>query len=364
MKILFLAPANSIHTVRWVNALVERGHEVSLVSLVNHRNQENNINTKVAAYELPIAGMKGYYLNALKLRRLAKRIKPDVVNAHYASGYGTLMRMAKLKNTLLSVWGSDVYDFPYQNKVCMRILRKNLGYAQRIASTSNCMAEQTRKIIGKNLDIAVTPFGVDLKEFSEKEIIESNDIRIGCIKTLEQKYGMDSLIKAIRILIDRLSERKLINETKRICCNIYGDGSQREKLQGLIDKLELTNVVTLMGKIPHEKVPSVLSEMDIFCILSEKDSESFGVAAVEASASGIPVVASDVSGFKEVIEDGVTGIIVNRRSPEQAAVALESLILNPALCSKMGKAGRRRVEKLYDWEKNVEVMEKAYMELL
>ena len=65
--------------------------------------------------------MKGYYLNAPLLQRLAEKIKPDVVNAHYASGYGTLMRRAKLKNTVLSVWGSDVYDFPYKNRLFMWI---------------------------------------------------------------------------------------------------------------------------------------------------------------------------------------------------------------------------------------------------
>lgn len=359
MKILFLAPANSIHTVRWVNALSERGHDVFLVSLVSHKNQENNISYKVKAYELPISGMKGYYLNAIWLHKLEEKIKPDVVNVHYASGYGTLMRVAGLKKTVLSVWGSDVYDFPYRNLICMRIIQKNLNYAEKIASTSYSMAEQTRKIIHKDLNIAVTPFGVDLHQFVEKEINERNDrIVIGCIKTLEQKYGINYLIKAIKLLIVKLEEKSLEGIAKKVHCCIYGGGSQKEMLQNLIDNLEMTDVISLKGKIPHEKVPSTLSQMDIFCVLSE--SESFGVAAVEASAQGIPVVASDVSGFKEVIEDGVTGIIVKRKSPEEAEKALEVLVLDNDLRIKMGQAGRKRVEKLYDWEENVGIMVKVY----
>lgn len=306
--------------------------------------------------------MKGYYLNAIWLHKLEEKIEPDVVNVHYASGYGTLMRMAGLKNTILSVWGSDVYDFPYKNWLCMKIIRKNLNYSKKIASTSYSMAEQTRKIMHKNSNIAITPFGVDLHQFTKKEMNGRSDrIIIGCIKALEQKYGINYLIKAIKLLLVKLEENGLTDIANKIYCCIYGDGSQREILQNLIDNLGMAEVITLKGKIPHEKVPSILSEMDIFCVLSEM--ESFGVAAVEASAVGIPVVASDALGFKEVIEDGVTGIIIKRKSPEAAEKALEQLVIDRDLCIRMGQAGRKRVEKLYNWEENVVAMEKVYISM-
>ena len=364
MRVLFLAPAFSIHTVRWVNALTERGYKIYLATLPNHKNQENTIHSKVTVIELPVSGMKGYYLNAPLLQRLAEKIKPDVVNAHYASGYGTLMRRAKLKNTVLSVWGSDVYDFPYKNRLFMWIIQRNLEYADIIASTSYSMAKQTKKIMHKNLDITVTPFGVDLKQFSEKEHIGSDGILIGCVKTLEEMYGMEYLIKAVGILLEDLKKKNMVTMANNIYCHIYGDGSQRNMLQRLINDLGLSDVIKLKGKIPHEKVPSILSGVDIFCVLSVKDDESFGVAAVEAAAMGIPIVASDVSGFKEVIDDGVTGIIVERKSDKKAAKALERLVLDNKLRNAMGYAGRERVERLYDWEKNVGIMENIYCSIL
>lgn len=358
MKILFIAPANSIHTVRWVNALAERGHEMHLACLINHKNMNHDLNDAVTAYELPIPGTKGYYLNALKLRKLAAQIKPDVINVHYASGYGTLMRMAGLKQTLLSVWGSDVYEFPYQGRLQMHIIRKNLRSARAIASTSHCMADQTRAILKEEREIAVTPFGVNLPEYQEMKKTTSDTMLIGCIKTLEQKYGINYLIKAIRILIDDLQKENKHDIAKKIRCRIYGDGSQKAMLQKLIEDLKLENVVTLMGKIPHEQVPSTLAEMDIFCVLSEY--ESYGVAAVEASAAGLPVVVSDAPGFKEIIDNSVTGIVVEKKSPEKAAEALKKLVLNDKLRDSMGKEGRKRVEKLYDWNLNVSYMEELY----
>lgn len=223
------------------------------------------------------------------------------------------------------------------------------------------MAEQTKRIMHKSVNIAVTPFGVDLKRFTEKEENKKNDrIVIGCIKALEQKYGINYLIQAVKLLVANLEKNGLAGVAEKIRCYIYGDGSQRELLQNMINNLGMRDVIILKGKISHEKVPFALSEMDIFCVLSELDSESFGVAVVEASAKGIPVVASDVSGFKEVIDDGVTGMIVKRKSPEAAKVALEKLILDSDLRIKMGQAGRNRVEKLYDWEENVSVMVKVY----
>lgn len=357
MKIFFVGPANSEHIVRWVNALTERGHKVYLASLANHP-ASSEINIKISIYKLRIKGMKGYYLNTIQLRRLIKKISPDIINVHYASGYGTLMRWAKIDNAILSVWGSDVYEFPYKNKICNRIIKKNLLYAKRIASTSYCMAEQIEKLIGHTKRIDITPFGIELKEYNIKKDKTTDKIIIGCVKTLEPNYGIDYLIKSIRILIDSLNEKGNKEVANKIRCKIYGNGSQKQQLENLIETEKLHDIVTLEGKIPHSVVAQKLQEMDIFVALSNK--ESFGVAALEASAVGLPVVLSDADGFKEVEEDGVTGIIVEKQSPMKAAEALEKLVMDEKLRYCMGTEGRKRVEERYDWNRCVDVMEELY----
>ncbi|HCB99739.1 MAG TPA: glycosyltransferase family 4 protein, partial [Ruminococcaceae bacterium] len=109
MRIAFLSAACSIHTVRWVNALADRGHEIALFSLLRHADKMGSISQKITVYYL-----RGGYLSATQAfsRELAA-FSPQVLNAHYATGYGTLARRSRFNPLLLSIWGSDIYDFPH-----------------------------------------------------------------------------------------------------------------------------------------------------------------------------------------------------------------------------------------------------------
>lgn len=363
MKILFLSAANSIHTVKWVNALAKRGHKIYLVYNSGHEPKRDKIDENVELRRLKYGGAKGYYLNAGELRRMADKINPDVINVHYASGYGTLARVSGIKPILLSVWGSDVYDFPNESYIKKKILQKNVNYASKLASTSFCMAEQLKKVMDNlDLEIEVTPFGVDLQLFDVSNYeIESNDyITLGNIKMLKPKYGIAEFIKAVSVLIKDLERERGKSFVEKIRVEIYGDGEQRQELEELIDKLNLGKIVFLKGRIENNRVPEVLSKFDVFCATSMLDSESFGVAVVEAMAMEVPVVVTNTDGFKEVAVDGSTGFIVSKGNVDEIANALKKLIVNKSLREKFGKNGRKRVKELYDFSKNVDTMEELY----
>lgn len=363
MRILFLSAANSIHTVKWVNALAERGHEVHLIYNAGHEPKNDVLANEIKCHPLKYSGGIGYYLNAKELGRITKKIKPDVINVHYASGYGTLARRAKISPILLSVWGSDVYDFPYESRMKNKILKKNIRYATELASTSFCMAEQLRKVMqDEKLEIAVTPFGVDIQKFDPKRYSRKaagTEIIIGNIKLLEAKYGIKELVTAFAKLKSEIESKS----EKDLKLYIYGDGSQRQEIEELISTLNMQNAVFLKGRVPNVKVPEVLNEFDIFCALSQLDSESFGVAVVEAMAMGKPVVVSDVDGFCEVVRDNETGYIIQRNDTDAVVSKLKELILNEDLRRQLGRAGRRRVEENYDWEKNVDTMLELYQKV-
>lgn len=357
MRILFLSAANSIHTVRWVNAISERGHEVVLVSLKDHTSTTDFISPKVKVVYLPVRGKKGYYLNAFFLKMLYYSEHIDVVNVHFASGYGTLGRIARLPDVLLSVWGSDVYDFPYKSKRNEKIVKKNLKYASLIASTSRCMAEQTKKIGGKR-EVIVTPFGVDIEQFKRLYIKSKDTFIVGTVKTLSYKYGIDTLIRAFHLFLEQL------DDTSHIHMVIYGEGKQKDELTELCKTLGISNKVHFKGYISNTKVPEAFNEMDIACFGSRWESESFGVAAVEAMACGLPVVATKVAGFREVMENGETGYLVEIDDTETMAVYMLKLYRDKELRDRLGQNGRKRVERLYDWNQCVDIMIKVYKNMM
>ncbi len=356
MKIALLAPANSSHTIKWANAYVRHGHRVRLYSLPNHVNQNEIIDERVQIVYLKTGGFRGYLMGGRQLRKDIQSFHPDIVNAHYASGYGTLARMAKVHPLLLSVWGSDVYDFPYKSPLHKKIVWKNIQNADRLASTSHVMAKQVKRVYPTyEKEIFVTPFGVDVARFSKKEV-EKPCFTVGTVKLLEDKYGLSYLIRGYSQFVKRLPE----GEKAQLL--IYGKGSKQAELQELIDELGLNDEAKLCGPIPNTQVPQAISGMDVFCVPSVLNSESFGVSAVEAMACEVPVIASDVDGFTETVEDGVTGFIIPRENTEAIADKLWQLYSDKELRAKMSTAGRQRVLRLYDWEENVKTMEQALLE--
>ncbi len=362
MKLVFLAAANSIHTQRWVVALSRRGHEVTLLS--QHAPQADVVMPGVSLELLPFKGGKGYFLNALHLRKRLRQIKPDLLNVHYASGYGTTAALSGFVPSLLSVWGSDVFDFPYESAWKARILRRNLLRATRLASTSHRMARQVHELMPSlATEVLITPFGVDCDLFCPKPNRDPKLITIGTVKTLEHKYGIDVLIAAFELL--RKDPRLMAADVaSRLRLLLVGGGVNRDGLETQVQSLGLQSCVTFAGAVRHDEVPQWLNRLDVYVAASRLDSESFGVAVIEASACGVPVVVSDVGGLPEVVDNGVTGLIVPREDAPALAQALARLLLDAALRERMGQAGRSSVVAKYAWAHCVDTMEAAYQATL
>lgn len=356
MKIAFVSSAESHHVIKLSEGLVKKGHQVDVYTNADRIGKVNQFDKRVKVHFLKYSGRLGYYLNAIQLRRILKNEQYDVVNAHYISGYGLLARLSKATPLLLSVFGSDVYKFPYKGLLQKWMVQKNLKYAKGIASTSYSMIEQIKKFNDTHDEIFVTPFGVDLNKFRKLDEISKRDsFRIVIMKKLEPIYGIEYLIKAIKIVKEDLILKG--SDVKLELC-IYGDGKLKSELVDITKQFKLEEEVIFCGYIPNNEVPKVLNNCDLVCLSSI--SESFGVSAIEAMACEVPVIATDTPGFSEVIEDNITGFIVPIKDEEKMAKRIIDMInMTYNERREIGLRGRKRVEELYNFEENIKELEKA-----
>lgn len=351
--VALLGAANSIHLQRWAIALADRGLRVSVIT--QHGSGALVYPAPIELHVLPWRGFAGYFVNAWALRSLLRRLRPDLLHAHYASGYGNLARLAPWPRRLLSVWGADVYDFPARGGLQRELLLRSLRAADRLASTSEAMATQVRRLWPQSGPIDITPFGVDTSLFAPAPALP-RPLVIGTVKTLAPKYGIDTLLRAFASAQPRLPQDASLL--------LVGDGPQRDELVCLAALLGVGGRVRFVGAVAHAQVPGWLQQMDVYVAASRDDSESFGVAVLEASACGLPVIVSDVGGLPEVVEDGVTGIVVPREDPSALADAIAALAAAPERRARFGAAGRTRVLQRYDWPHCVDLMLASYRSLL
>lgn len=347
MKIVLLAGADSIHTVQWVNRLASIGHEVFLIS---QHTSSNLISKDVKLHILKNRGILGYFLMVPKVRKLISNINPDIINAHYASGYGTTARLINFHPYVLSVWGSDVFIFPNKSFLHKLLIRNNILSADLVASTSHAMADQVFKIVPELKNISITPFGVNIEEFKTHEndgLNNQSTLTIGTIKSMNFIYGIDILLEAFSILIGLLKNNiEFANLDLKL--RLVGEGEHLDQFKQLALKLGIQNSVDFTGPIRHSDVPKELSKFDVFVALSR--SESFGVAVIEAGAAGKPVVVTDVGGLPEVVIANKTGIIVKNNNPLDAAKAIEKLLINYELRKFMGTNAQKYISNTYSWD--------------
>ena len=145
---------------------------------------------------------------------------------------------------------------------------------------------------------------------------------------------------------------------------VVGDGPQRAELEALARSLGVADRVRFVGAVAHAEVPDWLNRLDVYVAMSRLDSESFGVAAVEASACALPVLVSDVDGLREVVIDRETGLVLPRDDAAALARALAQLFDVPELRARLGQAGRLHVMARYEWSHCVDLMLASYRRVI
>ena len=292
--------------------------------------------------------------NAWKFRSMVRAFKPDLVHIHYIyNNIKNLLWYWGTKNLFVSTWGSDIInDYSAEIEGASFYRRFLFRQARVVTATSHFLADVTRHYTDK--EVHVVPFGVDCQVFRPTGRVNmTSTVTLGFVKHLRVKYGPEYLIRAMEMIVRHHPQTRLL---------MVGSGELRSPLEELTARLGLTQSISFLGAVEHHQVPEILAKVDIFVMPSIR--EEFGVAAVEAQAMEIPVVATKVGGIPEVVRDGITGILVEPYNSEQLAAAIIELIEDPEGRKQMGKAGRRYVLSHYRWEDNAALMDDLYKSVL
>ena len=165
------------------------------------------------------------------------------------------------------------------------------------------------------------------------------------VARLDFHKGIDTVIRALPAIRAAFPSARYA---------VAGIGSRRDSLEALASELGLGDAVRLLGFVPDDELPSLYNAADLFVLASRRYDllvEGFGIAIVEASASGLPVIASRSGGIPDAVREGETGFLVDPEDPAAVAAAAIRLLGDDGLRRRMGAAGRAAVETHYNWDR-------------
>jgi len=301
------------------------------------------------------------------LRRLFRELRPDVLHFHTSRAH-VLGAFAALGLGIPARVVTRRMDYPLRRDPVVRFL---YGRAvDRVVAISEAVRREVLRLGIPGERVVLIPSGVEVERFAplrERDAaarkaaraalgIPADDRPVaGTAASLHRRKGHDVLLRAAARLAATGTACHLV---------IAGEGPERDALRALADELGLLGDgpvrVHLAGQVSPAEM--VLGALDLFVLASRK--EGLGVAALEAMAAGLPVVASRVGGLAESVVDGETGLLVPPEDPEALATAMSALLRDPDRRARLGAAGARRVAERYSADAMAAANLALYRELL
>ncbi|MFC1986975.1 glycosyltransferase [Chloroflexota bacterium] len=365
MKICFMADAISEHTQKWVNYFAGKGHEVHLIS---SRLGEGYIDG-VHLYHLTVPLPQKLWtplraINVLtriiKARKLVKRIKPDIINAHYITADGFLGAISGFHPLILTAWGSDILLFSKQSLYWRSLSKYALNRADMLTCNSGTLR---RGLVGLGVDpakIRIVYHGIDTQKFkpqTDGEFRATLGLQgvpvVISTRKLRPIYNVEMLIRAIPHILEHVPQAYFI---------IAGDGDLEEYLEGLATSLGVLEKVRFLGWVKPVELPNYLASADVYVSTSLSDSTSDSLQ--EAMACELAPVVTDLPANREWVTDGKTGYIVPQNDASILAERVVRLLKNEEIRVKFGREGRKIIRERAEYEEAMENAEKVYAEVI
>jgi len=291
----------------------------------------------------------------IQLYKLYKLIKPDIIHTHLFQPrvYATIAKLFYKRAILITHKHNNVNLVKHNIFILLEMLCI-LANKKVVAISQSVKISLMKYEFVSEKKIQVIPNAIDFQRFNKQadfdEKLNEKQIIIGNVGRLEKQKGLPYLLTAMKLILLKYPNVKL---------EIIGDGSFFNELKKQSNKLNISNSVIFFGKFVN--VIPFYKRMDIFVLPSIY--EGFGIVLLEAMAAGVPIVATNVDGIKEVVINGESGILVPPKNPEAIAEAVMQIINNPQLKKKFIEAGLKRAQ-LFDIKEHIMKLDNLYTNLL
>jgi len=351
MRIAYVGNPAVVHIQRWVREFESRGHVCQLFAPAGPNVQDT------AAVPIGVAGRTGLpstVIRVLDLRAHLRRFRPDVLHAHYALGYGTWAAMSGFRPLVVTCMGSDLLLAPDQSwksrlkvNLALRsadLVTVNAGHLASAAVRLGASPERVARVVQGVCTDIYAPVRRDVR-FAEPLLLST--------RHLHPIYRIDDLIRAAA----RLAKRG-----HRFGLHLAGRGPDKFNLQALVRRLGLGERVEFLGHLDGEPaLAAAYQRADIYVSVSQSDGAS--VALLEAMASGLPVVASDIPASREWLTAGSGNVLVRVGDEAHIAAGIEQLLRSPDQRVRAGDRNRRLALRSAKWPLEMDRMEDLYRRL-
>lgn len=368
MRILYFTKDCTPHDRRFLSKLAESKHDIWFLPLENDsvaRNDELPDGVNLAKWH-DVPGRKIVAAACLpvvpEFEKILHQVKPDLVHAGPIQSCGFITAMSGFHPFLAMSWGSDILADADKDEFWRWITCYTLRRSDMLLCDCDAVSTKVGNLVGyPKKRIVQIPWGVDLKAFYAG--YASNDVRskVGwkdaCIvlstRSWETIYGIDVVLSAFQKVHAQESRMRLV---------LLGSGSLSAQIEGFIKRHELTDAVYMPGAIVPEDIPDFYRVADLY--ISSTHSDGTSVSLLEAMASGLPVIVTDIPANREWVQHGVNGWLAPDNNTEEFA---RLLLLAANLVSedrrRMANENRLIVEERADWNRNFEKLFNAYESL-
>jgi len=286
-----------------------------------------------------------------------KEYKSDVVFIDPLLPTGLITPKLKGAQKISIIHGAEV-TVPGRMLPSRALIKKSVQDSDVILSAGNYAARELVRAIGRPINMVRIPPGVDINNFSVPTEDQQLQARSDLISELGIAQDSRILVSMSRVVPRKgfdVAIKSLAGLEKNVHLVIIGKGRDLKRLQGLVEKLGLTDRVHFLGSVNHQKLLSVFHGADLFLMLCRDrwgslEAEGFGIVFLEAQSCGLPVIVGRSGGSSESLIDEKTGFLVDPESPSEVREKINIILNSEKIAKEFSIAGRTFVEKEHSYD--------------